>query len=712
MDVLGRVSPETAAYDEMLAAELRQRYEFAGVLCRGLRVIDLCCGSGFGTRILAGEAETVLGVDHDVAKFGASVGKVTEKARLEAADPLEFLASDRSREFDAVVCLDGLVRLRDLDRTLALLHEHADCGTRLIVSVPNSSGGRGLDYDEARRAFGGFPEVVLVPQFRAEGSVIAPPAAQGADVRARLDDTHQREDADQFIFCVGVDAQALERANRLRLSADAGPSLIPSSEELKREIHELRRENARLARSRFERAGSAAGSALETVAQRQGLTNELVERCRKAEARARELEAMIGAEEADRHVVRRPADLAATPALVEVFDAAPAQIPAGEDPNSWEQRRRRAATVLVPWIEQSISLAGKTVLEYGCGNAAVSCAVAEKAGRVIGLDIDAGGIALGEREVAERDLDNVELELHPLDGILDAVRAHKGEVDVFLLYAVLEHLTVQERLSVIRLARDVVADDGAIVVCETPNRLIYFDHHTARMPFFHFLPDELAAEYYPYSNRRDFKDAIDSAAERGPEARLEAIVRWGRGVSYHEFELVFDDLSRHVIASSYDPVLFPERPVQPEEAILSRHLEGWRPDLAPTWSRYWLDMILSPEPVQRRPRFIRPWAAETIGASGAAWTRWDNLRLDGPAAQLPIWLPHATSRLLVGSVTQDGQPVAIVLRPPGRQDPLVAVVSSPAHHTGYSSFRLPVPAQSLTLEVSRPCNIVFVGYED
>ena len=85
------------------------------------------------------------------------------------------------------------------------------------------------------------------------------------------------------------------------------------------------------------------------------------------------------------------------------------------------------------------------------------------------------------------------------------------------------------------------------------------------------------------------------------------------------------------------------------------------------------------------PRFIRPWAAETIGASGArrgpagttcGWTE--------PAAQLPIWLPHATSRLLVGSVTQDGQPVAIVLRPPGRQDPLVAVVSSPAHHTGYS----------------------------
>ena len=51
----------------------------------------------------------------------------------------------------------------------------------------------------------------------------------------------------------------------------------------------------------------------------------------------------------------------------------------GEDPNSWEIRRRRAAEVLIPWIEQTVPLAGKTVLEYGCGNAAVSCAFAERA---------------------------------------------------------------------------------------------------------------------------------------------------------------------------------------------------------------------------------------------------------------------------------------------------------------------------------------------
>ena len=310
-------------------------------------------------------------------------------------------------------------------------------------------------------------------------------------------------------------------------------------------------------------------------------------------------------------------------------------------------RRRRAAEVLIPWIEQTVPLAGKTVLEYGCGNAAVSCAFAERAERVIGLDIDPGWIELGNEEVANRGLRNVELELHPVDSIRDAAAARAGEIDVFLLYAVLEHLTVAERLAVLGLAREVVKPDGAIVVCETPNRLIYFDHHTARMPFFHLLPDELALDYYPRSEREDFKAAIDAAAQHGREAAQEAIVRWGRGVSFHEFEVVFGDLDKHVIASSYDPILFGERPVHPDEVILARYLERWRPDLAPAWSRYWLDLILSPEPVAKRAPFLRPWTAETINSAGVGWTG-ENLYLKGPDATLWVTLPHPTSLLVVG----------------------------------------------------------------
>jgi hypothetical protein len=40
-----------------------------------------------------------------------------------------------------------------------------------------------------------------------------------------------------------------------------------------------------------------------------------------------------------------------------------------------------------------------------------------------------------------------------------------------------------------------------------------------------------------------------------------ALTRWGRGVSYHEFELVFGDLRKHLIASNYDPLLMDVRPI-------------------------------------------------------------------------------------------------------------------------------------------------------
>ncbi len=161
----------------------------------------------------------------------------------------------------------------------------------------------------------------------------------------------------------------------------------------------------------------------------------------------------------------------------------------------------------------------------------------------------------------------------------------------------------------LELAREVTREDGAIVVCETPNRLIPLDHHTTRVPFMTMLGDELGWRYRDRSDREDFLDAMASAAARGEEEAREAWVRWGRGVSFHEFELVFEDLREHVIASSYDVALFGERPIHSEELALARYLERVRPDLAPCFSRSWLDLVLTPGPpaVARRCCGRGPW---------------------------------------------------------------------------------------------------------
>jgi 2-polyprenyl-3-methyl-5-hydroxy-6-metoxy-1,4-benzoquinol methylase len=723
MDVIERLTLEAAQADTMLACEHRQRYEFAAGLCAGKRVLDLCCGSGYGTEILAARTLEVVGVDNDAATVEtarATLGRESLNVSFELADAVALLGGDIAGRFDVVVCFEGLEHLQDLDRALRLLREHAERGVRIVASVPNGKlfgednpfHVTEFGYDEAIKAFASFPSTVMVPQFLAEGSLICPAGATETEVAVTLEDRDEPEYANHFIFCVGFEPEEVQRTHHGRIQLNTSPLFNRWAEDLKRGAWALRRENARLARARLGKAGSAAASALAGLAAREAQIAALQERCRAAESRVRELEMALAGVEAAPGGSEQITQLAMGQAPLKAVEARAVTRQPGEDPNSWDMRRRRAAEVLIPWIEQTVPLAGKTVLEYGCGNAAVSCAFAQRAGRVIGLDIDSGWIDLGNEEIRKRGLKNVELELHPTGSILDAVAARRGQIDVILLYAVLEHLTVPERLAVLRLAREVVNPDGAIVVCETPNRLIYFDHHTARMPFFHLLPDELAVEYYPRSERDDFKAAIDEAAGRGHEAALEAIARWGRGVSFHEFEVVFGDLSKHVIASSYDPILFGERPVHPDEVILARYLERWRADLAPAWSRYWLDLILSPQPVQRRQPFLRPWTADTVASKNVGWTSWENLYLEDSDATLWITLPHPTSRLVVGSVVQHRRVLALYARPEGTDAILPAAHEAAPGRAAFTTFTLGVPAQRIALQASDECFVVFVGYED
>jgi 2-polyprenyl-3-methyl-5-hydroxy-6-metoxy-1,4-benzoquinol methylase len=660
----------------------------------------------------------VHGVDIDAATIDAAASALEHaNVSFEAADAIAFLRSPRAERFDLIVCFEGLEHLPDLDAALAALRAHAEAGRAIVVSLPN---GRlfGEDnpfhvtefgYDEAVAAFAGFPGLVVLPQYLAEGSLIVPEAASGVDVSLSLQDRREPEYANHFLFCSNVDPEAVAAVHHGRLQVNAAPVFNRWSEDLKRGAQALWRENARLARARLGKGGSAAGSALARLAVREARADELERRCAAAEARVAELERQGLA------ALLEPAGPAGG-APLQVNEVPQPTLPAREaisgDPNSWEQRSRRAARHVIPWIEQTVPLAGCTVLEYGCGNGPVSAALAERCGRVIGLDIDGDGIAYGQERLRRAGIENVTLSLHALGEIEAAARRHTGEVDVFLLYAVLEHMTVAERLAVLRLAREVVRSDGAIVVCETPNRLIYFDHHTARMPFFHLLPDELALEYRRFSEREDFTEAIEAAAEGGREAELEAIVRWGRAVSFHEFELVFGNLSRHVIGSSYDPLLFAERQIHPDEVILARYLDRWRPDLAPAWSRYWLDVILSPRPVSRRPSFLRPWTADLAGSAHVEWTRQETLRLTGLDSTLRVSLPHPTRRLVLGTPAPGGRSARLRLRSPASEEILAARAAPVDGYAAFVTFDLPVAASELAVSAEEPCELMFVGYQD
>ncbi len=363
-----------------------------------------------------------------------------------------------------------------------------------------------------------------------------------------------------------------------------------------------------------------------------------------------------------------------------------------------------AGTSIVPWIEAVAPLAGRTVLEYGCGQGAVACALAPRAARHIGIDIDPDGLAHAREHLARRGLENVELVQADAERIFDRVRQHTGEVDVFLLYAVLEHLTLDERQAVLQTAREVTRPDGHIVICETPNRLTPIDHHTAQMPFFHALPAEIAARYYERSARADFVSAVDAADDVGM-----ALTRWGTGVSFHELELVFGDLAAHTVAGGYHRHLYGPRPVRGEELQLAATLDAWRPDLPPSWSRSWLDMILSVRRQATPPVHVRPWQLR-LGhdVPGAAMLPDGRVELR-PGAWLPVTLHAPTSELHVGlmaAAPADALRVRV-------GDELLAPAAVPPRYAvppWHATTTLPKPADTVEIGLVDGGCITYVGY--
>jgi S-adenosylmethionine-dependent methyltransferase len=189
----------------------------------------------------------------------------------------------------------------------------------------------------------------------------------------------------------------------------------------------------------------------------------------------------------------------------------------------------RARTV--PWLDAMRSLRGAAVLEIGCGTGSSTVALAERGAAVTAIDIDAASIAVARDRCGAY---GVEAAFHVASAaqLPDDMRAQR--YDFILFYASLEHMTMGERLEALRVAWTMLPPGGLLCVIETPNRLWFFDWHTSQLPFFLWLPDDLAFRYSANSPRANFAELY--RGQWSDEAMLH-FLRRGRGVSYHEFEL-------------------------------------------------------------------------------------------------------------------------------------------------------------------------------
>lgn len=208
-----------------------------------------------------------------------------------------------------------------------------------------------------------------------------------------------------------------------------------------------------------------------------------------------------------------------------------------------EGRLQNFRRYVIPWLSACRSLAGARVLEVGCGTGCSTVALAEQGAEVVGVDVAEASLEVARERCAACGL-AVELVCANASDLANVLAGRQFDLVIFL--ASLEHMTLEERLAAIRAGWEMLPAGGLWSMIETPNRLWFFDQHTSRLPFFHWLPDDLALLYSRHSSRPSFREryrTLDAAA------RLD-FARWGRAVSYHELEVAIGPVAELEVVSA------------------------------------------------------------------------------------------------------------------------------------------------------------------
>ena len=218
-------------------------------------------------------------------------------------------------------------------------------------------------------------------------------------------------------------------------------------------------------------------------------------------------------------------------------------------------RYANACRWVVPWVDKYCCLEGAKMIDIGAGTGATAAAFSSAVANISGFEIEEKSVNAARERFAIMGIDNCKIHLVRPENQLNIIREmHPDGADMVLLFAVLEHLTQEERIRYLSFIwHEILRPGGYLIVVDTPNRLSYFDEHTSVMPFFHLLPPYLALRYFDRSPRLEFVAGIQDVIQASEDATM-ALHRWGLGASFHEFEIAFDmtSLESLVIANGFE----------------------------------------------------------------------------------------------------------------------------------------------------------------
>jgi len=191
---------------------------------------------------------------------------------------------------------------------------------------------------------------------------------------------------------------------------------------------------------------------------------------------------------------------------------------------------RNRATV-IPWLNSIRPLAGMRILEVGTGAGCSIVPLAEQGAYVVGTDVDTESLAVAKERLQIYGL-NDRTEIHLTNATELQTAFPRQRFDAVIFFASLEHMTLEERWKALPAAWSLLDRGGRLVIIETPNRLWWYDGHTSELPFYNWLPDDVAFRYRRHSQRKEL-----NGLSLGDGDDLMPLVRMGRGASYHEFQI-------------------------------------------------------------------------------------------------------------------------------------------------------------------------------
>ena len=236
----------------------------------------------------------------------------------------------------------------------------------------------------------------------------------------------------------------------------------------------------------------------------------------------------------------------------------------------------------IPWLSKSVQLKGANVLEIGCGTGSSTVAIAEQGANVTGVDIDEDALKVAKERC---DIYNVPATFI-LGNATDALyELQSQKFDLIIFFASIEHMVYRERINCLRKYYDLLPIGACLSIVETPNRLWYLDIHTSLLPFFDWLPDNLAFDYSKFSSRINFKELYNEYSDE----KFLHFLRMGRGFSFHELEIALN-----IPAEKCHVVDYLRRPFLPfsQEYRFHKFLTKIYPEISKGFFNPFIDIIM------------------------------------------------------------------------------------------------------------------------